>query len=76
MYRTHLLWMRTPVSPSGRRQTPRYKYQTTKLFPLRKESALAPECARVATAKTVEATSRRRRESVADETAGGLFNFI
>ena len=68
----------TPVSLSGAAvaETPRYKYQTTKLFPLRKESALAPECARVATAKTVEATSRRQRESVADETTGGLFNFI
>ena len=47
----------------------------------RKESALAPElpsCSRsqAATAESVEAASRRQRELVADETAGGLFHFI
>jgi len=73
--------MRTPVSLSGRRD-PEIQYRplatnrTPKLFPLRKESALTPERARVATAETVEATSRRQRESVADETVGFFFHFI
>jgi len=64
------------VHPRQPERSPRPRGTNINLFPLRKESALAPERARVATAKTVEATSRRQRESVADETAGGLFYFI